>query len=286
MSKVQEIGRYEYKYAVPASLRTEIVAMAEPFTLPDPHGRPLGGGAMGYNVHSLYFDTPQLTDYYDRLDSKKIRNRLRLRTYGNPGERQPLFLENKRKLDQWVIKSRVRICDADTWAATSSERPWVELCAHHAGKSLYGARHFSILMERDHRVPMTVVHYERAVYIARDRDQPKTRLTMDCLVSAAPVTGPRELWTPPTVALIPSDWMVLELKFDGDRPGWMRELCRRFGLRAVPISKFGLSVARTQRPGFRHQVRFLTPRPFKRAVWEASETCPPDALDPAREHAP
>jgi hypothetical protein len=284
MAKIQEIGRYEYKYAVPAYLRAEIVAMAEPFTLPDPHGRPLDDGAMGYDVHSLYFDTPELSDYYERLDGRKIRNRLRLRTYGQPGEKQPLFLENKRKLDQWVIKSRVRICDADAWARTEDDRPWVGLCAAHGSRGIYGARHFSQLMEDGARMPVSVVHYTRAVYVARDRDQPKTRLTMDCEVCAGRVRGPRDLWAPRAVDLVPPGWMVLELKFDGDRPGWMRTLCQRLRLRAIPISKFGLSVNRIWRPEEKRQARFFDPRPFKRALWEAAtgslEACSPEGARP------
>jgi len=121
-------------------------------------------------------------------------------------------------------------------------------------------------MERDHRVPVSIVHYRRAVYVARDPNQPKTRLTMDAAVCAAMPADAKDLWAAPTVDLLPPDHMVLELKFDGDRPGWMRELCRCFCLRAIAVSKFGLSVVHLHRPDYRHAIRFLTPRPFKQAL--------------------
>jgi hypothetical protein len=291
VARVEEIGRYEYKYAIPLALRREIVEMAAPFTLPDPHGLPIGDGAMGYDVHSLYFDTERLADLYARLDSRKIRDRLRLRTYGEAGEKQALFLENKRKFEQWVIKSRVRITDADTWAAHPSDRPWIDLCAAYTRFGRYGAIHFARLMERDHRVPVSVVHYQRAVYVARDPNQPKTRLTMDCQICAGFPKDAKELWVAPTVDLLPPDWMVLELKFDGDRPGWMRELCRNFHLRAMPVSKFGLSVVHLHRPDNRHALRFLTPRPFKRALGGGAEdrgtaTSTPNTAPPASETPP
>jgi hypothetical protein len=55
----------------------------------------------------------------------------------------------------------------------------------------------------------------------------------------------------------------MELKFDGDRPGWMRTLCKQLRLRAVPVSKFGLSVAKGMRAGNARELRYLTPRALR-----------------------
>ena len=70
-----DLGRYEWKYCVPVAMRDEVLAAAEGHVMADPHGTPLGaclpaflrarlGDATGYAVHSTYFDTPDLADYW------------------------------------------------------------------------------------------------------------------------------------------------------------------------------------------------------------------------------
>jgi hypothetical protein len=98
------------------------------------------------------------------------------------------------------------------------------------------------------------------VFIARRSDQPKTRLTLDRVVTASVRPPPNGLYAEPDIALIPLDMMVLELKFDGTCPAWMRDLCCRLRLRAEPVSKFGLSVALGLRADHPREVRFVTPR--------------------------
>ena len=116
-----DLGRYELKYAVKVKHRDEILAIARDHATPDIYAKPLSNisGALGYTVHSLYFDTPELLDYTERLSEARIRSRLRIRTYGKLGEDSPLFLENKRKFNDRVIKHRINLCSADSWVASS-----------------------------------------------------------------------------------------------------------------------------------------------------------------------
>ena len=267
MSRPLDYGRYEYKYALPADARERIRDVSLPFVQPDPHAIDLGNGGSGYEVHSLYFDTPDLTDYYQRLGEHKVRNRLRARTYGRPGDRAPVFLENKRKLENWVIKHRVKVCDADQWCSGEYERPWTHFGRLVQGRKQYAASHFSRLVDGAPRVPVSVVHYVREVYVSRRKDQPRLRLTIDHAVSATVVPSVTDLYAPPSVDLIPQDWIVMELKFDGDRPGWMRTLCQKLRLRAVPVSKFGLSVAKGLRAGNARENRYLTPPKLRQLGW-------------------
>jgi hypothetical protein len=47
----------------------------------------------------------------------------------------------------------------------------------------------------------------------------------------------------------------------------MRILARALGLRAVPVPKFGLSVARGLRSGYPHDSRRLLPPPIRELGW-------------------
>jgi len=260
-------GRFEYKYALPASMRERIVEIADPHVQPDPHGASLEIGGAGYEVHTLYLDTPRLHDYYQRMDERRVRNRLRVRTYGRAGQRQPVFLENKRKLENWVVKHRVRVADTEQWAADGDTRPWIRWARQVGGRGRYTAEHFVRLVEGLGRIPTTVTHYIREVYVPRRSSGQKLRLTIDHRVQGSVAGGSPQLYPEPTVDLLPRDWIVLELKYNEDRPAWMRRICRELRLRAVPVSKANLSVARGLRPHARREVRYVTPRPLRQIGW-------------------
>lgn len=267
MARPLDQGRYEYKYALPSSVRDRIVELAGPFVRPDPHANPLEIGGTGYEVHTLYLDTEDLHDYRRRLEEVKVRDRLRVRTYGQPGQKQPVFLENKRKLENWVVKHRVRVCDADTWNESDDPRPWVAWARKITGRGRYTASHFVRLVEGMMRFPRTATHYVREVYVSRRVDQPRLRLTIDHHVQGSVVDRSPYLYPAPTVDLLHPDWIVLELKYDEDRPAWMRRICKELRLRAIPVSKANLSVARGLRPHARREVRYVIPRPLRQVGW-------------------
>jgi hypothetical protein len=266
------IGRFEFKYAVPTSICSRIVEVAGNYIMPDPHGVPLPGGGTGYAVHSVYFDTvdsqerPVLGDYFQRLADYKVRDRLRIRTYGAPeDEKQPIFLENKRKQDNRVVKSRVWVCTAREWNAASqhTDRPWLEFAHRVTGRKQLAYNNFCMHLQT--RRPVSVVHYLREVFVDVDQENnPKVRLTIDRHVTATTRPTSLDPYAPADVDLIPRDWAVLELKFDENRPGWMRRLVRELRLGSVPVSKFGLSVLLGYRADRPKEVRFFTPAPLRR----------------------
>ena len=65
----------------------------------------------------------------------------------------------------------------------------------------------------------------------------------------------------------------MELKYDRHPARWMLEMCRELNLLSEPISKFGMSVARTRRRHKSHEVRYLTPRSL-RQVESPSQPAP------------
>ena len=82
------------------------------------------------------------------------------------------------------------------------------------------------------------------------------------MAAAAPTAN--RLFAPGEVELIPANWMVMELKFELVEPSWMRELCRALGVHAVPVSKYGLSVARCLRSDRPRELAALLPPPLGR----------------------
>jgi hypothetical protein len=269
VSGYQDYGRHEFKYVLPLAARAEVLHIVRDRAVPDPHATARDDGLVGYYNHTIYLDTEDLRDYHERLSERRLRSRLRVRTYGRSGDRAPVFLEVKRKIDEWVVKQRVRVCDADTWTAHAHDRPWIEHARAANGGGSFIAAHFLRLVG-DQRVPVSAVQYFREAYVDRRGDgYGKVRLTLDREVTAAVRPDGRSLYAPADVELIPQDWMVMELKYSEDRPGWMREICRELGLRALPVPKFGLSVARGLRAGCPQEQRRLLPSPIRQTGWSS-----------------
>ena len=270
-------GRFEMKYAVPVLLRNELIRRSKPYMEPDKNAQKLKKRlgfkkAWGYSVHSLYFDSPRLDDYFERLQERNIRNRLRIRTYGNRDENAPIFLENKRKLDKRVVKQRVRICQSNEWRRVPGAYPWTPWLTNLEGTRDYTGKHFDWLIRSGRRRPVSLVHYVREIYVPRDATGGRLRFTLDHQVSVTRDPDIDDLFAEPDTLLIPSDWMVVELKYDRRPSAWMKQMIRELKLIAEPISKFGLSVARTHRSEKPHENRYLTPHSIRRVEYSSTET--------------
>lgn len=267
-------GRAEMKYAVPVERRAAILEVARGNIVPDPHADdlraalpglvgPEGEPPRGYRVSSVYFDTPTLHGYTERLERQRVRNRLRVRAYGWPGQPAPVFLEAKRKRGPRVIKHRADIGDARDWETHASPRPWQALCAGADPES--PAARWVDAVDGPGMEPVCRVAYVRETWC-----DGTARLTMDHAVGAGIPADARDLRGPTPEPLIPDGWMVLELKFDADEPGWMRALVRTLHLCAEPVSKFALGVMVLHRGGRVAERRLLTPPSILRAAWGRS----------------
>ena len=258
----QQTGRYELKYVIPLSWRSTILDLIEPFAVADPQAGDIGHDRWGYQVNSLYFDTARLNDYFERLDQAKVRDRLRVRTYDGPEARRPIFLENKRKCGRMVIKHRSMLCDSGQWLECAEPRPWLGLKRSAEGTRNYAGSVFQQLVEGGQRRPVTTVRYEREAFVPRSSDPGRVRLTLDHDVRATVAVAAQDLFAASEVRLIPPEWMVMELKFERFAPAWMHSLRQELRISAVPVSKFGLSVARCVRGAYPRELRALTPRPL------------------------
>ena len=265
-------GRYEMKYALPLDKRAEVVEFARPYISPDAHGQDLSAALpevhahpseppRGYRVSSLYLDDHRLTGYIRRLDGRRIRNRIRIRTYGDPGTTHPVFLEAKRKLHKKVIKHRVGVGSTDHWHTLPSPNPWDHVAPLADPLKQTRLERWCDAVREKQLAPVCRVEYWRETFA-----KGHLRLTLDHRVGAAPTADPLALRGPCPIRLIPHGWVVLELKYNGQPPRWMRRLVSRFGLVAEPISKFALGVALTCRAGRTADLRATTPPSIRRAA--------------------
>ena len=255
-------ARYELKYVLPSERRAEVIGLVAKHARPDTRTQPLAGGRLGYEVHTLYLDTPALRDYFARLERRSVRVRVRVRTYGGKAQLQGVFLEIKHKCGSRVVKQRSLVCDADQWSGCTSRHPWHEVLADRSPVEWAAAR-FCGFVESGRRQPVCLVHYQREVLVPIGDDTRHVRLTHDSEVTATVRPDPARLFADPSVLLLPSDWMIMELKFDWLPPSWMRRLPHALGISAVPISKFALAVACGLRADRPRELAALAPAPLR-----------------------
>ena len=96
-------GRIELKYLVDYRAKAKLLAAWREYLVPAPY---TDDRAM-YPLMSLYFDSPSLRFYDEKLEGEMLRNKVRLRGYGyNWLGLNPCILEVKRKVDSRIIKFR------------------------------------------------------------------------------------------------------------------------------------------------------------------------------------
>src|SRR5947209_1991303 len=97
--------RHELKYLVTPERVEAVKTDLGNFLLPDVHAST--DSRHRYTVRSLYFDTPNIRFYYEKLDGANCRSKVRLRRYEISGARtSDWFFEIKSKYHNICVKPR------------------------------------------------------------------------------------------------------------------------------------------------------------------------------------
>lgn len=190
-----------------------------------------------YAITSLYFDTANLKDYYDKLAGLDRRHKLRARVYGsdfsNPSYGH-IWLELKCKANMTTFKYRTPVPLSD----------WETLCGQtkiafdigtifRSHKDKEGFRRFAYLFLRDSYKPHVVVRYKRRAF--EGEFFTNFRLTLDSdietcrwsdYVRGAPLQP------------VARGKVIMEVKFTEAMPWWFRHLLERFNLSRKVFSKY------------------------------------------------
>ena len=231
---VRSFNRFEYKYIIAHEDAVAFRANLAPYTSVDPHSDP----ERGYPVYSIYWDSPELVLFWEKLDGIKYRRKLRFRRYaGGDGA----FVEIKQRIDRTVQKRRV-LLDVPTiqrrfrWDSAEEDdldgrqRPdRVELEAH------FLQRHYGL-------EPKMAVGYRRQALFGRYESD--LRITFDSRLRYSAqdlaLDAPFEIGK----EILPADRVVLEIKFNERVPLWLCKLIQRHGLEMVRMSKYCTAVDR------------------------------------------
>ncbi|MGI6069653.1 MAG: polyphosphate polymerase domain-containing protein [Blautia sp.] len=222
---MNEVLRQEKKYLLDYRQFRKLDGMYEQVLMPDAHN-----GIYGYPIRSLYFDTLEDTDFYDKEEGYELRRKIRLRTYA-PGA-DFAMLEMKQKQGDYQKKRSLclerdaarSLTRGDYSVLLDVEDPFAREC--YGILNLYAYR------------PKTVVEYQRKAYVAKEN---KIRLTFDHGIRASEVNYDIFDEKLNLYPVMEPYLVVLEVKYNGFLLSYIKDLLDACGKTPVSVSKYCLA---------------------------------------------
>ncbi|MGE0491867.1 MAG: VTC domain-containing protein [Vulcanimicrobiota bacterium] len=225
------LPRFELKFLISHAQKERIRELVTEILKPDPYGH-LGV----YRVTSLYYDTPGLTAYWEKVDGVASRRKYRLRFYGPLESADTFFMEIKGREDRVVLKQRSRLEPA------AARRKLVELESL-AGLTSQALDHLdtaeAVELEgyRQQLRPAATVTYLREAWIGILES--RLRLTFDQFCQGGP---PGSFNFREAAALHAPSQSIMEVKFDHQIPRWLSDRITEVEARPVRFSKYANAV--------------------------------------------
>ena len=235
----QTFNRFELKYLLSLSDASRIRRRMAGLVRSDPSDP----DQRGYEVHSVYFDSPGLGFFWEKVEGLRIRRKIRLRRYGTGTDG---FVEIKQRVDRTVQKRRARMPISDLGGLCGRDLQGI-LMNQHADDPVLAE--VAIMTARFRLRPVMSVTYRRQANFGLH--DPGLRVTFDQRVRYSPAH--LDIERIPSVAryLIPPNVAIMELKFNGRFPRWLHTMVQSEQLELIRLSKYCTAIDKTY---FKHQL--------------------------------
>jgi len=237
---IRSFNRFELKYIVTLKQAEIFKKALRAYLLPDEHGN--GNGR--YMLTSLYYDSPDMRCYWEKVDGIRFRRKLRIRRYVTDEPLTmdtPIFVEIKQRIDRVTQKRRIVLSYRDAMRLCNDRQFPEEYCLDDetALNEIY-----AFLWQYNLR-PVSIVQYERQAFIGTDYDI-GLRVTFD--TSLQYQTCNLLLHEEPsTLPMLPPDRVVMEIKVNERIPYWLTELIAAHNLNMLRLSKYCRSIELTHK---------------------------------------
>ena len=212
--------RYEKKYMLAPDQLTRVLAGMENHVRADGFGR--------CAICSIYYDTDDFRLIRASLEKPVYKEKLRMRSYGVPGDGDKVFVELKKKYDGVVYKRRTVMTAADA----------VSYLHHGAGPAEKNqvCREIDWFMRSCRPAPRVFIAYDRTAF--EGVEDPDLRITFDTSLR----WRDRELDLRAGdygEALLSPGHILMEVKIPGAAPVWLAHLLSETGAFHTSFSKYG-----------------------------------------------
>lgn len=180
----------------------------------------------GYMVRSLYFDSINDDDYYDKLHGEMNRKKIRLRIY-SPNSMY-VKLEIKAKYDYHQLKESLVI---DRSTAEELIKGNYNVLLNYDNDV---ARKIYIILVKGYYKPKVIIEYDRIAY----KTETTTRITMDCNIRKTDNVEDFFKENINYYKLTDGKDVVLEVKFDRFLEPYINDILNNYDSRSQSVSKY------------------------------------------------
>ncbi len=233
--RIRNFNRFELKYLITLRQAEMLRSSISDYLHPDEHGN--GNGH--YSLTSLYFDSPDYSCYWEKMDGVRFRRKLRLRHYETQekiNDNTPVFVEIKQRYDRVTQKRRVIL----------SCQQALLLCTQRQLPDLIYSKDKPVIQEINgftwqyNLQPVSIVRYQRQAFVGSDFDI-GLRVTFDTQMRSQ--TRRLDLVEETdTIPMFSPDQVIMEIKVNERIPYWLTEMVAKYNLRMVRVSKYCRSI--------------------------------------------
>ncbi len=232
-------SRYEYKYLVPNSLVDKIRGEIMPYMELDNFAQKHSDGQ--YTVRSIYYDTPKFECYKEKYDGVKNRNKYRIRGYDKCSKESIAFLEIKHKNTNCISKSRAPVNYSNV--AKSLYSDFIDdyvISFSGNGVELKDAHKFLYYYHIKKLNPAVLVIYDREAFWGKF--DASLRLTFDKNLRSIIYPTLDQLYNEDKIKRTMTNHFILEVKFYGRLPLWIKAIISKHSLDRRALSKYTMSL--------------------------------------------
>lgn len=212
--------RHEKKFVVESAKFPVLMQALDPYLEQDQYGL--------HTICSLYYDTDRFDIIRKSLDKPKFKVKLRLRSYGVPGEGDTVYLELKKKLDGITYKRRIGL-------PLSAARSYLQRGIRPGGVNPQILGEIDWFLRENAPAPKVLLSYDRIAMAGRE--DPDLRVTFDADIR----------WRDTNVDLANGDYgspllpggRLMEIKTLSSFPLWLCDILSRLEIYPQSYSKYG-----------------------------------------------
>lgn len=243
---IRRFDRYEFKYLISLHLRDQLITEMQGQIMPDAHDH-----QTGYQLVSLYYDSPALDCFWAKVDGLKYRRKVRVRIYPEPDieKTRTAMLEIKQRTLATVQKRRLELPVDQAEALCDGRIGAGDLGALDALDEQV-ASEVEYLSNALQLRPAAITAYTRRAFVGSEFE-PGLRITFDSQLSgrvhALHVTAPA-----PNRLIAPADWCVMEVKTNSTIPNWVSSMLARHNCQLRRVSKYCATLSKLSNLGVGH----------------------------------
>jgi SPX domain protein involved in polyphosphate accumulation len=229
INRFEDRYRHELKYYIGIVSFGDYQVLSGAFTramLIDPHS----DEQKQYWIRSLYFDTPENDDYYEKVSGLFRRKKIRLRIYDM--DQPDAKIEIKNRVRNFVFKESATLPREDAMELINGNK---EVLLKSNDPTLNNVYYY---MSKDLYRPVVLVDYEREAYVLPSED---IRITFDKNIRGSGVDFDLFSHAVHMTPAFDEETIVMEVKFKEFLPDWIRSILNIYMGEPHPISKYCFS---------------------------------------------